>query len=213
MSKVSFSTLAYCKMVSHAAKYPHCEVNGLLIADNATKGNKLVITDVVPLFHQCLHVSPMSEIALTQIDQSASSCDMYIAGYYLANETLDDLSFDKPAHKIMDKIAENEADVCMVVINNRLMGINHKQSALIVHTQQDDGKWKRLNNSNVQIENTTLAAASAILQQQLYNNLIDFDNHLDNLSLDFLNTEFASWVEKTSGLNMGRKLVISKLVS
>jgi len=91
MSKVSFSTLAYCKMVAHAAKYPHCEVNGLLIAENATKGDKLVIVDTVPLFHQCLHVSPMSEIALMQTDQSASTCDMYIAGYYLANETLDDL--------------------------------------------------------------------------------------------------------------------------
>lgn len=79
-------------------------------------------------------------------------------------------SYDKPAHKIMDKIAENETDVCMVVvsneflkqihkcncilydwkhcfqINNRLMELNQKESALIVHTQ-DDGKWKRLNNS------------------------------------------------------------------
>jgi len=93
MSKVSFSTLAYCKMVAHAAKYPHCEVNGLLVAENSTKGDKLVIVDTVPLFHQCLHVSPMSEIALMQIDQSASTCDMYIAGYYLANETLDDLRY------------------------------------------------------------------------------------------------------------------------
>lgn len=91
MSKVSFSTLAYCKIIAHAAKYPHCEVNGLLIAETAAKGNKLIIVDAVPLFHQCLHVSPMSEIALTQTDQSAGTCDMYIAGYYLANETLDDL--------------------------------------------------------------------------------------------------------------------------
>lgn len=35
----------------------------------------------------------MSEIALTQTDQSAGTCDMYIAGYYLANETLDDLRY------------------------------------------------------------------------------------------------------------------------
>lgn len=91
MSKVSFSTLAYCKIIAHAAKYPHCEVNGLLIAETATKGDKLNIVDTVPLFHQCLHVSPMSEIALMQIDQSANTCNMYIAGYYLANETLDDL--------------------------------------------------------------------------------------------------------------------------
>lgn len=95
-SKVSFSTLAYCKIVAHAAKYPHCEVNGLLMADAATRGDGgLAIVDAVPLFHQCLHVSPMSEVALTQVDQSAGTCDMYIAGYYLANETLDDLRYTR----------------------------------------------------------------------------------------------------------------------
>lgn len=204
MTKVSFSTVAYCKIIAHAAKYPHCEVNGVLLADISTRGDNLVVVDTVPLFHQCLHVSPMSEIAMMQIDQSASSCDMYICGYYLANETLDDLSYDKPAHKIVDKIVEHESDVCMVVINNRLMELNQKESALIVHTQ-DDGKWKRLNNSNVQIENVALAAASTVLQQQLYNNLVDFDNHLDNLALDWLNKEFCLSVERTSGHDKGRR--------
>lgn len=66
---------------------------------------------------------------------------------------------------------------------------------------------------SIQVENVTLAAASAVLQQQLYNNLIDFDNHLDNLSLDWLNTEFSNWVEKTSGYDMGRRLMINKSVS
>lgn len=28
-------------------------------------------------------------------------------------------SYDRPAHKIMDKIAEHEADVCMVVVSNK----------------------------------------------------------------------------------------------
>lgn len=27
-------------------------------------------------------------------------------------------SYDRPAHKIMDKIAEHETDVCMVVVSN-----------------------------------------------------------------------------------------------
>lgn len=58
-----------------------------------------------------------------------------------------------------------------------------------------------------------MAAAAAVLQQQLYNKLVDFDNHLDNLSLDWLNTEFADWVERTSGHDMGRRLMINKLVS
>ena len=29
--EVEFSPRAYCKMVLHAAKYPHCAVNGLLL--------------------------------------------------------------------------------------------------------------------------------------------------------------------------------------
>lgn len=66
---------------------------------------------------------------------------------------------------------------------------------------------------SIHIEKVTLAAASTVLQQQLYNNLVDFDNHLDNLSLDWLNTEFANRVERTSGHDLGRRLVINKSVS
>lgn len=123
----------------------------------------------------------------------------------------------------------------MFQINNRLMELSQKESALIVHTQ-DDGKWKRLKNSkyeqlkwiininlsnyktklyfSVQIENVTLEVASAILQKQLYNSLVDFDNHLDNLSLDWLNSEFYNCVERTSGnVNVGKRLMINKSVS
>lgn len=72
MAKVTFSSRASCKIILHAAKYPHCAINGLLLAKQKNKtDNKsadYIIEDAIPLFHQCLHVSPMAEIALTLVN-------------------------------------------------------------------------------------------------------------------------------------------------
>lgn len=71
MADVIFSPRAYCKIILHAAKYPHCAINGLLLAriknKNDGKSSELRIEDAIPLFHICLHVSPMAEIALTLV--------------------------------------------------------------------------------------------------------------------------------------------------
>jgi Uncharacterised protein family (UPF0172). len=72
MAEVKFSARAYCKMMLHAAKYPHCAINGVLLAEEQKckeekKGRGLFICDAIPLFHHCLHVTPMAEIALTQV--------------------------------------------------------------------------------------------------------------------------------------------------
>lgn len=56
-------------MILHAAKYPHLAVNGILLGSKEGKD----IVDVVPLFHQCLHVSPMAEIALVQVGNPVNS--------------------------------------------------------------------------------------------------------------------------------------------
>lgn len=68
-------------MLLHAAKYPHCAVNGLLVAEKAkdkkkdSHGEPVLCVDCVPLFHGTLALAPMLEVALTLV----SSCfnDMY----------------------------------------------------------------------------------------------------------------------------------------
>lgn len=72
MFDYNISSRAYTKMILHAAKYPHCAVNGILLSGGkdsagASRGNVVYIQDVIPLFHQCLHVSPMAEVALLQV--------------------------------------------------------------------------------------------------------------------------------------------------
>lgn len=70
MNTVKLSSRAYTKMMFHAAKYPHCSVNGVLLAtrDDTGRANTISIVDAIPLFHQCLHVTPMVEIALAQVN-------------------------------------------------------------------------------------------------------------------------------------------------
>lgn len=64
---VSLSCRAYAKVALHAAKYPQSGVCGLLLAAADSSSHPVPIVDAVPLFHQCLHVTPMAEIALTQV--------------------------------------------------------------------------------------------------------------------------------------------------
>lgn len=70
MKEVIFSAKAYCKIMMHSAKYPHCAINGVLLAaddKNDEKSKTIVYLDAIPLFHLCLNVTPMAEIALSQV--------------------------------------------------------------------------------------------------------------------------------------------------
>lgn len=70
MTEFSVSTQAYCKMVLHALKYPHCPVNGVLLADRKKGTNVIHIVDSVPLFHRWLSLTPALEIALSQVGEN-----------------------------------------------------------------------------------------------------------------------------------------------
>ena len=97
------------------AKYPHSAVNGLLLG---SKSNKTEVVDAVPLFHQCLYVTPMNEIALIQVESKAANDGLQIIGYYAASENFYDNTIDKvPAIKIAEKIVENNGTACVVVVS------------------------------------------------------------------------------------------------
>lgn len=72
MSEIN--TLAYVKMFLHLAKYPELAVNGVLLSNrmNSTHGEPdsssyLNFVDCIPLFHGVLSLSPMLEVALSQV--------------------------------------------------------------------------------------------------------------------------------------------------
>jgi len=75
--KVSVSPKAYAKVLLHACKYPHKAINGIFLAEECKHSSDLLrIVDAIPLFHQCLGLAAMLEIALSQVSafQFSYSC-------------------------------------------------------------------------------------------------------------------------------------------
>lgn len=61
---MKFSHKAYLKPLAHATKYPTGPVNGVFLAE--TNSTHLVV-DAVPLFHFWGTLTPMLEVAMTQV--------------------------------------------------------------------------------------------------------------------------------------------------
>uniref|UniRef100_A0ABI7WGQ4 ER membrane protein complex subunit 8 n=1 Tax=Felis catus TaxID=9685 RepID=A0ABI7WGQ4_FELCA len=110
MPGVKLTTQAYCKMVLHGAKYPHCAVNGLLVAEKQKPRKEhlplggpgaphTLFVDCIPLFHGTLALAPMLEVALTLIDSWCKDNSYVIAGYYQANERVKDARWTTPSSR------------------------------------------------------------------------------------------------------------------
>lgn len=81
---IKLTTQAYCKMLLHAAKYPQCAVNGLLVAERHKEKKKesqaglwVLCVDCVPLFHGSLALAPMLEVALSLVRRILYSIHNY----------------------------------------------------------------------------------------------------------------------------------------
>ncbi|XP_011503236.1 PREDICTED: ER membrane protein complex subunit 8/9 homolog [Ceratosolen solmsi marchali] len=197
MTDITFSGRAYAKIILHAAKYPHCAINGLLLGKQ-NNSNELQIIDVAPLFHICLHVTPMSEVALTMVEQLALNQGLIIAGYYLANENINDTSTDKPAHRgISEKIVEHFNHALIAVVDNKKMTVGMNMNSLKI-SQYLDGKWKFKDPSSINYEGgaNLLEATYHLIRRKEYRNLVDFDNHLDNISLDWQNLKLNEKIDE-----------------
>ncbi|CAH0730031.1 unnamed protein product, partial [Brenthis ino] len=193
MGEVSLETSAYAKIMLHAAKYPHCAINGVLLADSASirsgaKNQDLDILDAVPLFHHSHYLSPMAEIALTQIECMAQADNRIIAGYYAACENFRDNTVEKcPGQKIAEKIAEHFPSAVFIVVDNKRV-MRHLDTPAIKMHKYSEGKWKPKDATKVLFQTPyVLETVSHLLQRGVQKDLVDFDNYLDDLSQDFTN--------------------------
>ena len=65
--KLRLSPRAYAKILLHTSKYPHKAVNGVLLGDENLQDGEIYVLDAIPLFHTCLGLAPMLEVALARV--------------------------------------------------------------------------------------------------------------------------------------------------
>lgn len=123
-----------------------------------------------------------------QVESIANEAGLQVAGYYAACELFNDNTIDKaPGSKIADKIAENipTGNACFAVLDNATLTAKEYGPALNVW-QSIENRWTPAKFS-VQQSDETLDAVSLLVKRGAMKDIYDFDNHLDNVKLDWAN--------------------------
>ncbi|XP_005105808.1 ER membrane protein complex subunit 8 [Aplysia californica] len=198
MADTSVSLQAHCKVLLHAAKYPHSAVNGVLLAEDSknkdTKSHRCV--DCIPLFHVSLGLSPMLEVALLQIDAYCKSKGLVIAGYYQANENYNDNEMNHVARTIGRKIQENFHDACVLMIDNRKVAAETVSQAYKIYTFKETGWGTIEKKGNTEEEILKEECVYALMKSGAQRQLKDFDNHLNDVRNDWRNLELNDMIAR-----------------
>nr|CDS26240.1 Neighbor of COX4 [Hymenolepis microstoma] len=182
MPTLHLESLAFAKILLHASKYPHLAINGVLLGEYDQ--GKFIIQDCVPLFHGCLTLAAMLEVALSQIESYCETMNLKVCGYYQANELANCNDINQIATRIGDKIAENTGFRNVIMLNNdRLTSLSSECFTLYC---KKDNSWQK--GPKVTIEHSAADLLRPMLSEACLKKFADFDNHLDDVSSDWRNS-------------------------
>jgi Uncharacterised protein family (UPF0172) len=108
MPRVTLSTEAYVTATLHAAAYPSCAVNGLLLGTQSghdTAASSTVVTSAVPLFHSNLGLAPLYDVAFALVEAHAQATGVAVVGYYHANAAASETDLTPVARRVADAVA------------------------------------------------------------------------------------------------------------
>lgn len=184
---------AYIKLVLHALKHKASAVNGVLVGRFDANKGVVVISDAIPLFHSSIGLLPPLEIALMQIEERYASQDLSLVGYFHANERCDDYELGNVAKNIGDHLCRYFPQAGILLLDNKKLEALPKvkdRSPVMQLYSRDGSKWKLEENVRLVLKEPS---ANIILLDYIsthkWEDIVDFDDHLDDISKDWLNPE------------------------
>jgi len=195
---------AYVKIFLHAAKHPHRPVNGVLLG--MARSGSVTIEDSIPLLHHWTGLSPMMEIGLDLAKRHAESLGLLLVGYYQACERLDDKALAPVGEKVASKIREGFKDAIAYVIDGEMLGSG--EAALLPYLPLGTSTSWRPYSSGVPAftagSSFTLASSDSptraialVRDDHLHQNFGDFDDHLEDVTIDWLNNKSCSFPDSS----------------
>ncbi|KAF5950402.1 hypothetical protein HYC85_012395 [Camellia sinensis] len=192
---------AYIKLILHALKHRSSAVNGVLLGRlSGGDSNPVVeIADSVPLFHSQIGLLPPLEIALIQIEEYYGAQGLSIVGYFHANERFDDSELGNVAKNIGDHIHRYFSQAGLLLLDNKKLEALSKgkdRSPVIqLYTRDSSKSWKLIGDGSSRLTMKEPAANIVLLDyisNKKWQDIVDFDDHLDDISKDWLNPELFS---------------------
>eukprot|EP00736_Rhodelphis_marinus_P012736 Rmarinus@m.17129 len=190
--KYIFSEQAVCKAVLHAAKYAHAPVCGIFIGKHdSEREDDVCITDAFPLSHSVTNsvLSPILESAFGMVESIADDDSKVIVGFYVAPEsTRDEDTIPSVAQKIGTKISSVFPSAAIALIPSSAFRFGDDDSLLTVHAgAAKTGSWRALGAESVVLPSGAKTKLQASLDSGAEQRLVDFDEFLDDMSLDWTN--------------------------
>eukprot|EP00740_Mantoniella_antarctica_P023596 CAMPEP_0198702456 /NCGR_PEP_ID=MMETSP1468-20131203/388771_1 /TAXON_ID=1461545 /ORGANISM="Mantoniella sp, Strain CCMP1436" /LENGTH=221 /DNA_ID=CAMNT_0044460995 /DNA_START=28 /DNA_END=693 /DNA_ORIENTATION=- len=204
----TLSDKAYVKLVLHALKFPFRNVNGVLVG-RVAGDNTVEVLDAIPMLHSSLDVTPNVEMALEQAaahaaltpDPTDSAKTLTLVGYYHANELKADDRFGKNAGKIADAVANgvDQGKACALLIDPARLGLAMQESVtpstggtgapVVTLLVRKGVGWERAADQagELAVRGNGCTKAVSCYQDGMAAKLVDFDDHLDDLTKDWRN--------------------------
>ncbi|EYU33720.1 hypothetical protein ABFS82_08G167500 [Erythranthe guttata] len=187
---------AYIKLILHSLKHRSSAVNGVLIGRSSADGAAVEIVDSVPLFHSQIGLLPPLEIALIMIEEYYGEKGLSVVGYFHANERYDDFELAGVAKNIGDHITRYFPDAALLLLDNKKLGDLSKgkdRSPVLQLYTKDASTWKLAGSKGSNQLTIKEPSANTVLldyiSSEKWNEIVDFDDHLDDISKDWLNSE------------------------
>ncbi|KAJ2894536.1 hypothetical protein GGI21_004187 [Coemansia aciculifera] len=205
MTEYTISLQAYAKTVLHCAKYPWATVHGLLLAEK--KDGKVRMADAIPLAHNWTQLTPMFDVALQQAQAYAKTKGWFVGGYYVAYEDAEAVQLSASSVLLARAVSAAAGDEAAVafVIDAKKLGPGSTQPGLVPYLSVDS-QWKEQSGAFssgakgkgsgaatfVLENNRMLAATQKLVAERADIDIHDFDEHLDDVALDWLQNKALS---------------------
>ncbi|CAK9171339.1 unnamed protein product [Ilex paraguariensis] len=191
---------AYIKLVLHALKHKTSAVNGVLLgrfSGEDTSNPVVEVVDSVPLFHSQIGLLPPLEIALIMIEEYYASQGLSIVGYFHANERFDDFELGNVAKNIGDHINRYFPQAALLLLDNKKLEAlakgKDRNPVMQLYTKDATRSWKLVGSGGGNQLSIKEPSANILLldyiSSEKWQDIADFDNHLDDISKDWLNSE------------------------
>ena len=106
------------------------------------------------------------------------------------------------SQRIADKIADLTGKSVLLTFDNKKLGQPLEHHALIGQisshssSNSESGKvWRKCPSASLKVDEDSLTLASNFIRDKVYKDLSDFDNHLDDITQDYLNVRLFNFTK------------------
>lgn len=190
---------AYVKLALHALKHPTAAVNGLLVGRLLDSASPAVVSvvDAVPLSHQPHHLPllPTLELALTLVEDHFAPQGFAVVGYYHANARRDDTDLPAVAKRVGDHIFRYFPRAAVLLLDNqkleKVIKGDSRDPVVQLYSRDSSKSWRQAGSDGSSMLTLKEPSTNVVLADHVttkkWQQIIDFDDHLDDISKDWLN--------------------------